>query len=62
MQKELVGKIVKIYKDIETKRYYEGDGRIEEIIKQISNNLYFCNISFEDDYFSTIIDRNDIIY
>jgi len=62
MQKELKGKIVKVYIDPETKREYEGDGRIERVIKQFTDDLFYCDISFPDDYFSTTIDVNDVLY
>jgi len=62
MQKELKGKIVKVYKNVRTKYGYEGDGRIEKVIRQISDDLYSCEISFFDDFFSATIDINDVLY
>jgi hypothetical protein len=59
--KNLIGKIVKVYRDTNTKKYYEGDGRIEKVIKQVSWNFFLCDISFEDNYFSCTIDINDIL-
>lgn len=58
--KELVSKYVKVYGDCKTKSNYEGDGRIEKVIKQISDDIYLCDVSFDDCYYSVLIDKNDI--
>lgn len=62
MNKELIGKTVKVYKDIKTKRYYEGDGIIKEVTKKVSSNIYIVNCAFPDDYFTCTIDTSDILY
>jgi hypothetical protein len=62
MERELKDKVVKVYKDVETKRFYEGDGRIERVLKQLSYKLYLVDACFEDSYFTTVIDMNDILY
>jgi hypothetical protein len=62
MEKELKGKVVKVYKNVRTKFGYEGDGRIEKVNKQISNELYCVDISFIDDYFTSTIDINDVLF
>lgn len=59
--KSLKDKFVKVYKDVETKRFYEGDGRIERVLKQLSTNLFLVDVCFEDSYFSTVIDSNDVL-
>jgi hypothetical protein len=62
MQKELIGKTVKVYKNVRTKYGYEGDARIEKVNRQISDHLYNCDLSFPDDYFTTTIDANDVLF
>jgi hypothetical protein len=62
MQKELIGKTVRVYKNVRTKFGYEGDGRIERVNRQISESLYSVDISFPDDYFTTTINTNDVLF
>lgn len=59
---ELKGKTVKVYQNVRTKFGYEGDARIEEVIRKVSDNLYQVNLAFEDSYFTGTIDSRDILY
>ena len=54
-------KIVKIYKDTKLKKGYEGDARIERILKQLSEDTYLCDVSLDDSYFTYAVNINDII-
>lgn len=58
---KMKGKEVKIYKDIKTKKGYEGNARIERILKQLSEDTYLCDVSLDDSYFTYAVNINDII-
>jgi hypothetical protein len=62
MFSDLIGKTVKVYKDVNTKNFYEGDGVIKEVSRKISDTIYVVNCAFSDDYFTCIIDINDILF
>jgi hypothetical protein len=55
------GKIVKIYKDTKLKKGYEGDARIERVIKQIADDAYLCDVCLDDIYFTYTVNTSDII-
>jgi hypothetical protein len=58
---KMKGKEVKIYKDIKTKKGYEGNARIERILKQLSEDTYLCDVSLDDSYFTYTVNINDIL-
>jgi hypothetical protein len=58
---KMKGKEVKIYKDTKLKKGYEGDARIERILKQLSEDTYLCDVSLDDSYFTYTVNINDIL-
>jgi hypothetical protein len=61
MQKELVKKSVKVYGNCRTKFGYIGDGIIVQVLRKISDDLYSCDIAFEDSLDTCTISIDDII-
>lgn len=58
---KMKGKEVKIYKDIKTKKGYEGNARIERILKQLSEDTYLCDVCVDDEFFTYTVNINDIL-
>ena len=61
LKNKMKGKEVKIYKDSKTKKGYEGNARIERVIKQLSEDTFLCDISMDDSFFTYTVDINDVI-
>lgn len=55
------GKYVKVFKDLKNKVGYEGDARIERVIKQLSYDTFLCDVSLDDCFFTYTLNTNDII-
>ena len=61
--KDLIKQYIKVYSNCRTKYGYIGDGVIIKVIRNISGDLYNCDIIFDDEEISTYtIDVNDLLY
>ena len=56
---KLVNKYVDVYSD-NNRKVFEETGKIQRVIQKISDEVFFCDILFDDGIYSRMINIQDI--